>query len=436
MTSFEGKTETAETAKTTEPAEPAKLPAKIIPPSRVKETPELWTQASEFADMLTYCRPDRSRTEGKFIAKYLFPLGVSFDKKGNIYKQIGDNPIVLWSSHVDTVHSTKGFQKIEYWMHKTTGELHFKVAEKSKSSCLGGDDTCGIWLMVQMIRANIPGLYIFHRGEEVGRIGSKWIAEHNKDALKGIKFAIAFDRRGEKSIITYQNSARCCSDEFAKSLGDQLGMGHACDTGGSYTDTASYVDLVAECTNISAGYQDAHCKTEYTNVDYLFRLRDALLKIDVSKLVENRKPGENTRLYQSYSYHSEYENYGWDWYSKNKEDKKDKVARTGGLTGIELRERYNKDGKLDWFDDYEFDSKIALWFPKDKNSKKKDLGVTKVWRGSKDNTLRKPTYNDMVRMIRMNPEIIADLLESYGYDPSALRAHMFEISEVGNVIHL
>lgn len=409
---------------------------KKIPESRIKSDPKLWEEAMELANMLTFCRPNQSKTERKFIAKYLVPLGVHFDKYGNIYKQIGNDPIVLWSCHTDTVHSMHGPQKIVYWSNKNTGDIHFCVDQTQKgrkSSCLGADDTCGIWLMTQMIRNNIPGLYIFHRAEEVGGKGSGWIAEHNKFAVKGIRFAIAFDRRGEKSIITHQRSKRCCSDEFAASLAEQLGMGHKCDTGGSFTDTASYVDLIAECTNVSVGYDGAHTSNEDTNVDYLFRLRDALLKMDVSKLVEKRKAGENTPLYTSYNYsggnsYGAYE--GWDNWCEPTDAQLVAARARGGLTGMECR-KLHTDKHSSWMDHYEFDKWYFLWFPK---KKKSDLGVTKVWRGNQ--SVIKPTYREVIKMIKENPEVIADLLETVGYGPSEIRAHLIDVGTLGNNVLL
>lgn len=436
MNSFQEKESPTKETKAEEPVEQREYPKSVI-----FNNPKLWEEALEFANMLTYCRPHGTKAERQFIAKYLVPLGIQFDKKGNAYKKIGENPTVLWSSHIDTVHNNGGYQRILYWPHKTTGEIHFSVDQKSgkKSSCLGADDTCGIWLMIQMIKAKIPGLYIFHRAEEIGGIGSKWIKENNKDALNGIKFAIAFDRRDEKSIITYQRSRRCCSDEFAESLAAQLGMGHNKDTGGSFTDTASYVDLIAECTNVSVGYDMAHCPGENTNVDYLFRLRDALLKLDVTKLVESRKPGENGWLYQSYSYsggsnsHSDYWDYERDWTSGKYVNgvwtytsKKDQ-SKEGGLSGSALRAKYKGKRGCAWLDDYEFDKDAGLWFPKNKTKKDDD--------GKSYGSEKKPTYNDMVRMIRLNPEIIADILEQMGYDPVSLRSELFDVAALHQTVH-
>ncbi len=421
------------------PKEPEKPVEPKIPASRIKSDPKLWAEAMEFAEMLQYCRPHGSKTEKQFIAKYLIPLGVQYDKFGNYYKQIGNEPSVLWSCHTDTVHTVKGFQKIIYWPNKFSGDILFgvdqpRVGEKGKrSSCLGADDTCGIWLMTQMIKANVPGLYIFHRAEEVGGKGSGYIAEKNKDALKGIRFAIAFDRRGEKSIITYQRSKRCCSDDFAKSLADQLGMGHNCDTTGSFTDTASYVDLVAECTNVSVGYDGAHSAFEDTNVDYLFRLRDALLKLDTSKLVEVRKPGENTSMPYVYKGLDGYN--GWDgapygtqktWTDLPSTAEMAEAKRRGGLTGHEAKKLHKSSNS--WLDLYDYDNWYGLWFPR---KRKTDLGVTKTYKSD-----HKPTYQETMKMIRENPAVIADLLETVGYNPEVLKAYLLEVGVSGQSIHL
>lgn len=423
MTLFNGKAETVPPPETK-----AEKPAETkVPESRIKSDPVLWAEAMELAQMLTYCRPDKSKTERKFIAKYLVPLGVTFDKFGNVYKQIGENPIVLWSCHTDTVHTVHGTQKVVYWPGKNSGDIYFGVDQTIKgkrSSCLGADDTCGVWLMIQMIKANIPGLYIFHRAEEVGGKGSGYIADKNKDVVKGIRFAIAFDRRGQKSIITYQRSKRCCSDDFANSLAEQLGMGHKCDTTGSFTDTASYVDLIAECTNISVGYDGAHSQTEDLNVDYLFRLRDALLKLDVSKLVEKRKAGEVEKLYSNNYYGSSYGDYESYW-SKPSDWEMTRAKERGGLNGIEAREKHKGQGA--WLDAYDWDKYYGLWFPK---KRKTDLGVTKTYTSSK------PTYQETLKLIRENAAVVADLLETCGYNPQHLKEHLLEVGITGNIIHL
>ncbi len=235
-------------------------------------------------DMLSHGRPAYSSAEKAFIRKYITPLGVERDGVGNCIKRIGDSP-VLWSCHTDTVHWRGGFQNIEYH------EGFVSLAPNAMASCLGADCTAGVWLMTEMIKAEVPGLYIFHRGEEVGGVGSMHIANKTPELLKDIKCAIAFDRFGYDSIITHQMS-RCCSDVFAKSLADTIGLNQKCDDGGTFTDTANYVDLIGECTNISVGYFGQHGKKERQDVDFLTSLLSSLLRFTPDNLVYERKPGE------------------------------------------------------------------------------------------------------------------------------------------------
>lgn len=232
--------------------------------------------------MLGYKRPAGSKTERAFIRDWIRPLGIQQDQAGNLYKRIGDSN-VMWSCHTDTVHRDGGSQFVVIKDGIAT------VASR-KSNCLGADDTAGVWLMREMILAERPGLYIFHRAEEIGGHGSAHIAKSFPDLVAGIDIAVAFDRRGTGSIITHQWGGRCCSDAFAYSLGNALGMGHRPDDTGSFTDTANYMHLIAECSNLSVGYYDEHHKNESLDCSYLTDLRDRLVALDSSDLIVSRDP--------------------------------------------------------------------------------------------------------------------------------------------------
>lgn len=235
--------------------------------------------------MLAHKRPAWSKTERRFIREFIAPLGAKQDDYGNYVLRIGDAP-VLWSAHTDSVHIQGGKQMIVVERGIAT------LAKGSTSNCLGADDAAGCWLMREMILAKRPGLYVFHRCEERGGQGSAHIAASTPDLLDGIKFAIAFDRRGYGDVITHQFGTRCASDTFAESLAAQLGQPYAPCDGGVFTDTANYTDLVGECTNISVGYDYEHTKSEELNIAHLLELREALLTLDVSRLVASRAPGE------------------------------------------------------------------------------------------------------------------------------------------------
>ncbi len=233
--------------------------------------------------MLRVRRPAGSRSERRFIREWIEPLGVKRDNAGNLMKRIGTSPI-LWSSHTDTVHKDGGLQSIEY----ASGVV--SLTKGSRSNCLGADCTAGVWIMREMIRAKIPGLYVFHREEESGGIGSAFIRDETPDVLAGVNAAIAFDRRGTGSIITHQWGGRSASDTFAHSLGDALCLPMTPDSGGTFTDTANYVDIVPECTNLSVGFAGEHSARETLDVMHLITLRDAILSADFSRLEYTRDP--------------------------------------------------------------------------------------------------------------------------------------------------
>ncbi len=235
----------------------------------------------ELLQMLTYMRPAGSSAEDAFIRQWLGPLGCRADKYGNRILQVGRKPSILWSCHTDTVHKMPGIQRVAYGDGIAT----------SDGDCLGADCTAGIWLMVNMIRAKVPGLYVFHRAEEIGCKGSRWIADNTPHILDGIDAAIAFDRRGHSDIITHQVGMRTASDAFARSLATALApLKYRADDGGIFTDTDSYAGIVPECTNISVGYEGAHSKRESQDVDHLVRLLDVIVEADWTGLTIARDP--------------------------------------------------------------------------------------------------------------------------------------------------
>lgn len=235
-------------------------------------------------EMLRYRRPHNSKSERKFINRFLRPLGAEEDDFGNLYLKIGDSPRVLWSAHTDSVHRTPGKQRV------VLDGTKLRLATGETSNCLGADNAAGVWILREMIFARVPGLYIFHRLEESGGQGSEHFATHNRHLLDGIEAAIAFDRRNTSSIITHQWGGRTASDAFAKSLAKIIGMGHKPDDGGTFTDTASYQDLIPECTNVSVGFSGEHSAAETLDLDYIYDLRQAMVGFDESQLIIKRDP--------------------------------------------------------------------------------------------------------------------------------------------------
>lgn len=240
-------------------------------------------------DILSYKRPAKSHTEQVFCQTFLSHLdGIVTDAYGNyilaIPQDTGKPSRVMWSCHTDTVHRTAGRQAL------SVDNGMVSIASSKDSSCLGADCGAGVWLMLEMIAWNVPGLYVFHRAEEIGGLGSSYIANKTPELLAELDFAIAFDRRGYGSVITHQAGGRCCSDTFAAQLALQLPFGYEADPCGVFTDTANYTDLVPECTNLSVGYDHEHSTGETLDLDSIERLRDALIDFEEADLVAVRDP--------------------------------------------------------------------------------------------------------------------------------------------------
>lgn len=251
---------------------------------KIKATPAL-TPIATLGAMLESCRPAYSPELNAFNARWLESLGGDYDGAGNFIVRVGESR-VMWSSHTDTVHKTSGRQKVV-----VSGDS-FKLAHGSDSTCLGADCTTGVWLMREMIQARVAGLYVFHASEEIGGVGSDWLAKNLAELTDGIDFCIAFDRRAYHSVITHQAGGRCCSDVFAQSIIPLLPAGYEIDSTGVFTDSANYTNLIAECSNLSVGYMSEHTPLETQSISHALALRSALLAFDESRLVCSRKAGD------------------------------------------------------------------------------------------------------------------------------------------------
>jgi len=266
------------------------------------------------ATMLTYCRPAFSDTEELFIQQFIMPHIDYKDDFGNLIKKIpmpdGSDSEVMWSCHTDTVHYKDGFQQVVFDKDNHI-KLHDKEKEGLNRNCLGADCTTGVWMMLGMIQAEVPGLYIFHRAEEIGAPGSRYIVDKTPELVENIYFAIALDRRGYDDVITHQ-FGRCCSDEFATSLATAIDLGdYVPDPTGLFTDTANYVDLIPECTNISIGYYRQHSSREGQDALFALWLLKSLIMFDESMLDCSENNREVEVYHQRNHWNSHYD-YGYD----------------------------------------------------------------------------------------------------------------------------
>ena len=238
----------------------------------------------KFLQLTKYTYPHG--TEG-FLQSYL-PVGYKKDAYGNYYYLIGENPTTMFTCHLDTACSKQ--VKVNHVQTQN-------IIKTDGSSILGADDKAGMVVILNMIENKVPGLYYFFIGEEVGCIGSGRLAQDwvNSEFSYTVSKVVSFDRRSDCSVITHQWYGRCCSDAFAEELSFRLnGTGQRLklepDDTGVLTDSAQFMDIIPECTNISVGYMYEHTTGEYQNIDFLQRLCKAVCLIDWETLPVERDP--------------------------------------------------------------------------------------------------------------------------------------------------
>jgi hypothetical protein len=280
----------------------------------------------------------------------IFP-NLEKDTHGNYFYKIGDSR-TIFTSHIDTV--SKDYTSV---VHVIEGN----IVKTDGNTTLGADDKAGTAIMLWMIRNNVPGLYYFFVGEEVGCIGSGLAAKYGDFKGKYDRI-ISFDRKGTNSVITHQSSLRSCSDKFANDLCRELNkskLSYKLDDTGVYTDSAEFVDVIAECTNISVGYYSEHTFQERQDLAHLVALAEACVKVNWENLSTSRNP--NTLEYKKYKNDYNYSLYNdtehWGSNKKKKRNRRSKGRSWGNDSWYQDNSSWNNytywcgNEDLDWLDE-------------------------------------------------------------------------------------
>jgi hypothetical protein len=201
------------------------------------------------------------------------------DAHNNIYVEVGSST-TCFTSHTDTVDNKLGKNEL------IQEDGYLKVRG---GGILGADCGTGMYIMMRMILAEVPGLYVFFSTEEQGRIGSQ---KFEMPAF--INRCISFDRKGLNNLITTQSSEKGCSDEFADHFIEHFELPFVKDPTGSFTDSYTFFDVVPECINLSVGYYYQHSKSECQDVKFADDMAAACIAMDWEELPTVRDPEADT----------------------------------------------------------------------------------------------------------------------------------------------
>lgn len=162
---------------------------------------------------------------------------------GFVYAQ-GEFPVLL-VAHMDTVHD-KLPQVFVYDEQKNAW---------SSPQGIGGDDRCGIYMVLEVIRRYNCSV-LFCEDEEIGAVGAdKFTQTELAESLK-FNYIIEFDRRGSNDAVFYD----CDNPEFEKFITKEFYQ----SSWGSFSDISVLAPaLGCAAVNLSCGYHSAHTKSEY-----------------------------------------------------------------------------------------------------------------------------------------------------------------------------
>lgn len=238
-----------------------------------------------------------------FIKKILTENNIPFkeDDNKNIYCLNYKNEPLL-SSHTDCV----GTAEAGYYVNLINIYSYGDDEILKGIGNIGGDDKCGVFLILLYLLSGKPINAVFSRCEEIG--GADGI-EHllpiikDDEIFKSIPYCIVLDRKNSGDIICTKNGYG--SQKFESAL-YEIGkkFGYAPVLGGS-SDMNKIKEYMNGC-NLSVGYYNPHSNTEFVSLNDLFNawnyLNELIKKMPRDLPLEKIEP-------------KTYNNWGnWDYY--------------------------------------------------------------------------------------------------------------------------
>ena len=170
--------------------------------------------------------------------------------------------------------------------HKEKKLLSFLNTVYCKTG-IGGDDRCGVLVILELLDRGYRPNIILTEKEEVGRVGVRKLIDNNYDLLKDITkdspYLMGLDRKGFNEVVFYG----CDNKEFINFL---LNEYHLDYNVGSFSDVSSLgPSLNKAICNISVCYYSAHSENEYVNLKKL--------KLMIDKIEVMVKDSNNIKSY-------------------------------------------------------------------------------------------------------------------------------------------
>ena len=194
-------------------------------------------------------------------------LPYSIDAAGNILVTKGKAktyPCVV--SHIDTVHSFVDNFNIHYDIDDE--DILFAMNGKIRVG-IGGDDKCGVFACLYLLKM-IPQIkVVFFSREENGCQGSTKV---DKRFFANCRYLIQLDRRGSKDFVQTYWGNKTISHDFSSEIGLIKKKYKYKNCIGTVTDVMKLWNnrVGISCINLSCGYYNPHSNTEHVSIKALW----------------------------------------------------------------------------------------------------------------------------------------------------------------------
>lgn len=248
---------------------------------------------------------DNELSIGLYITNELKTHNIDFyiDDYGNIITSKGKPPFACFCAHMDTVHSyPHGFRVI--FQHLKGRDYIYAKDRKGKPVGIGGDDKCGVFVCLELLKTKDDIMAVFFTQEESGGTGSRNI---KLNVFKDCKFIGGIDRWNGNDFINKYSGETTTSKEFMKDIKPILSKYEVKPTSGLFTDALNlysrYVNI--SCFNISCGYYLHHTDAEFVDLNELYMSYLMCSAIaDLPKRYSHKRYNNTTTTYRGYGFGS------------------------------------------------------------------------------------------------------------------------------------
>jgi len=252
---------------------------------------------------------------GGELSKYYKTVEISRDAKHGFLFAPGTIPVAV-VAHLDTVHRVP-VQKV-----KVSKALHM-----SSSEGIGGDDRCGVFIILSLLMKGLRPTVIFTTGEEIGGLGARAFTSVYA-TLDNVNWMIEFDRAGYDEVVNYSDQNPDLIDEIVK-FGFQKARG-------SFTDISILAPhFKRSAVNVSSAYYNPHQTKEYIDLYQLDTIIKKAERILTSSLVKKEFIYKEAKSYYS---------------SYKESERRDNYFKEGWLPGKTLFDSPQRSAKRDYVD--------------------------------------------------------------------------------------